>query len=832
MKVLFVSWLVLFALVVPMHGSAAEVRGDDAVTWNEARWIGYTRDDRTSPHVTRVVHPERLENPESRRTHVSPLMRKTFKVDRDVHSARLQVCGLGFNELYLNGKKVGDQVLSPAPTSYDKLSLYTVHDVTANLRKGQNALGLWLGNGFYGQNFGFNAQQLHYGKPRAKLLLTIEYRNGKKQQIVTDSSWKAAQSPILFDNLYGGETYDARLALPKWSEPEFKDADWKNVEMMDAPAKKLVGQRLEPIRKVRSIRPVAVLPAENGEWILDLGENIAGWVELNLDEPRGTEIQLRFAELLMPGGKAIDTASTGIKATGCEQIDIYICKGSGETWEPRFTYHGFRYVQIKGLSNKPELDDFTGWFVRTDLKRIGSFECSDPLINTFYEVSLRTIEGNLHGLLSDCPHRERCAWLGDMHASAEVINMNYAASPLWQKHVADFGTTLGASYLPKQHYPADDFPEAVDPRSPSNIACGRRLCGQARPDWGVAMVLVPWYNWLYFGDRETAANSWEMMVDYMQFLQEVEVRDNLIKEGYAYGDWCAPDSKQKTPPQLSASILYVRSLRAMAQMAKLLGKDGEERIYAERAETVRQAINQRFFNSDQSHYGTQAATAMALQDRVVPAGKQAAVAAGLNHMIMERDGGAYTTGIMGHRPLYTVLNDYGFSATTEALWQRMDYPSLAYMTEKHGLTTWPESNHNFTEGSRYGSHSFNHPMQSGFAVTFHESIGGIRPDPEHPGFEQFFLKPCFMEGLDWAAATYDSVRGAIVSKWRKGEDRIQWDVIVPEGATAEVRLPFDPAAILKNGKSVRSTGKAGAYNRFSIQAGKHRFDIKMTGNKE
>jgi len=734
---------------------------------------------------------------------------------------------LGLHELYLNGRKVGDQVLSPAPTSYDKHAFYTVHDVTASLCEGQNAVGLWLGNGFYGQDFAFLAPQLHYGAPRAKLLLTIEYADGKNTRIVTDDSWKAAQSPILFDNLYGGETYDARLELAGWSKPEFNDKGWAAVKTMDTPTKKVVEQRLEPIRKVRAIQPVAVLPADNGEWILDLGENFAGWIEVRLNEPRGTEIELRFAELLMPGGKEIDSASTGVFATGCEQKDIYICKGGGETWEPRFTYHGFRYVQIKGLSRKPKLADFTGWFVRTDLKRIGSFECSDPLINRFYEVSLRTIESNLHGLLSDCPHRERCAWLGDMHASAEVISMNYAANRLWQKHVADFRTVLGASSLPKQHYPREDFPVAVDSRAPANIACGRRLCGQARPDWGVAMVLIPWYNWLYYGDSETVTNAWEMMKNYMQFLVESEVKDNLIKKGYAYGDWCPPgsNSKMDTPPQLSASILHYRSLRAMAQMAKLLGKEGQERTYAKRAGKVKQAINLRFFDADQNHYGSQTATAMALQDGVVPDGKEAAVASGLNQLIMKKSGGAYTTGIMGHRHLYTALNDYGFGATTETLWQRRDFPSLAYATEKHGLTTWPETIQNWKRG--YGQGSFNHPMQSGFAVTFHESIGGIRPDQDHPGFEKIILQPCFLEGLSWATVTYDSVRGTIVSKWRKNKGRVQWDVVIPKGSTAEVRLKLDPNAVQKNGKSIKSSGKAGAFNRFSIVAGKHLFDLKM-----
>ncbi|VGO14014.1 hypothetical protein PDESU_02571 [Pontiella desulfatans] len=779
--------------------------------WGTAEWIGYTNDTRTGSSAERLVHPKRMKEPESRRVYVSPLLRKGFTVDKPVRSASVKVCGLGLHELYLNGERVGDQVLVPAPTSYDRRSFYTVYDVTEHLLQGNNALGLWLGNGFYGQDFAFAAPRLLYGAPRAKLLLTVEYTDGSRMEVLSDLTWKAAQSPIVFDNLYAGETYDARNEIPCWSEPGFDDAAWNPVEQMGPPTDTVLKQELEPIRKMRAVQPVSAWAADNGDWILDLGENMAGWIELNLDEPRGTEIELRFAELLMPGRKAIDTASTGVHATGVEQRDIYICKGGGETWEPRFTYHGFRYVQIKGLSKKPDLDDFTGWFVHTDLKRTGSFECSEPRINTYYEVSLRTIEGNLHGLLSDCPHRERCAWLGDMHVTAETINMNYAANNLWRKHVKDFKTVLGVEKTVAQHYPEGQQPEK-DPRSPPNIACGKRLCGQARPDWGMAVVLIPWFNWLYYGDQETVEDAWPMMTDYMEFLAETTVHNHLIKEGYAYGDWCPPGGKDMidTPPQLSASILYYRSNILMAHMAKLLGKQGEVKPYLERAERIKAAINRKYFNPEDNHYGSQTGTAMALTAGLAPDGKEMAVAAGLNHLIIEK--GGYTTGIMGHRHLYTALNDHGFEETTAMLWQKTDFPGLAYMTETHELTTWPEVNSLWIEGERYSGQSFNHPMQSGFAVTFHESICGIRPNPDFPGYERFVLKPCFQPGLEWAKAEYESPKGKISSHWKRRGDNVVWRVAVPKNSSARVELP---AGVLVNGKTVGADGlnlAAGEWN--------------------
>ncbi len=800
---------------------AASLSKDNApsnsVDWHGAAWIGFTQDDRADNYALRSVHPDRMKKPEMRRVCVSSLLRKTFNADKRVRSAKVIVCGLGLHELYLNGDKVSDRVLDPASTSYDKHAFYIVHDVTEQIAQGQNVIGLMLGNGFYGQDFGFASPRLQYGEPRAKLVLNIEYADGTSVHIGTNKQWKAAQSPIVFDNLFAGETYDARREQLGWSKADFDDSAWHEVERMKAPTKNLIEQDLAPIRKVRSVKPKAILPAENGEWIIDLGENMAGWLEVTIDEPRDSAIEMRFAELLMPNGRAIDTASTGVHATGCEQKDIYISNGEKATWQPRFTYHGFRFVQIKGLNRKPKIADFTGWFVRTDLKRTGTFACSDPMINRFYEVSMRTIEGNLHGLLSDCPHRERCAWLGDMHVSAETISMNFAANDLWRKHIEDFKTVLGVAWPVPRHYPEGQVPKK-DPRAPANIACGKRLSGQARPDWGMAVVLTPWYNWLYYGDQQTAANAWPMMENYMQFLEEMEVENHLIKKGFAYGDWCPPGTNKKmnTLPQLSSSALYYQSNKVMAQMAKLLNKADKAALFSQRAEQVKAAFNQKFFDKKAGHYGTQTATAMALNLGLVPIDKESDVAAGLNYLVMKENNGHYTTGIQGHRHLYTTLNDYGFDATSKLLWSQTDFPSLGYMTETHDLTTWPESNDYWPEGKRYNRISFNHPMQSGFSIAFHESIGGIRPDKDHPGFEQFTLKPCFLTGLSWAKADVDSIKGTISSHWQRKDDIIDWHITVPKASSARVKLP-EGVTILQNNNNLDSKALTLAPGQWHLQ---------------
>lgn len=362
------------------------------INWDVAKWIGYTKDNRLEkwsardfvrnqpPMDINTWEPTKEElKAVQRKAHPSVLLRKSFSVTKEIESAEIAICGLGLYELYLNGKKVSDRVLDPAQTSYNKHAFFVRHDVT-KLIKENNGLGIMLGNGFYGQNIAF-WPGLAYGKPRAIMILHISYKDGTSKQIVTDEKWKAYNSPILFDNMYLGETYDARKEINDWSSSNYNDDSWNPAELMKAPTKKLLEQKLEPMRKVREIKPVAILPAEKG-WIVDMGQNMTGWLQIQVEEKEGTEISMRFSEHLMPDKQNIDPASTGIHVTGNTQTDIYICKGDGvETWEPRFTYHGFQYIQIEGLEKKPTIDQFTGWLVRTDVERIGTFKCSNEQIN-------------------------------------------------------------------------------------------------------------------------------------------------------------------------------------------------------------------------------------------------------------------------------------------------------------------------------------------------------------------------------------------------------------------------------------------------------------------
>lgn len=815
MKRFLTPWIgaaVLAGITSASH--SAEV---PAEKWDAATWIRLDGDPRPDSPLLERLH----KGKQKRKAFPAPLMRREFVVSADVKQATAHVCGLGYFELYLNGAKVGDHVLDPVQTTYDVRACYVTLDITQQLQAGENAVGLMLGNGFYGQNAALSAN-LSYGEPLAIALIEIEYADGKKETVMTDKSWTASTGAILFDNVYVGESYDARLEIPGWSKAGFDDSKWTPVKAVKSPTKKLLAQQQQPMKKIKAIPPVAVLPAKDGAWILDMGVNMTGWLQIRANEKRGTQIKMRFAEHLTPDGKMIDTASTGIHVTGSDQTSIYVCKGGGvEEWEPRFSYHGFRYVQIDGLSEKPKLDDFTGWLIRTAAERMATFDCSDPLLKKFYDVSMWTIECNIQGILTDCPHREKCAWMGDMHAVGEAATLNYDLKEFWRKSSADMDTVKGRA----GPHPDSKLPR--DRRVPTNVAVGKRLCLQARPDWGVATVLVPWYNYLYHGEPQIVAEAWPLMSGWMDFMDEFAQQDGIVEEGY--GDWCPPGGNGKidTPKALSSTAYYYQALQVMARMAEALEKNDDAKSYAAAAEKVRSAFNEKFFNAETGDYGSQTGTVMALHLGLVPEGKIEAVSKALADRIMTLNKGHYTTGIHGHRALYTVLNDAGFAKVSETLLHQTDYPSLAFLTETHGLTTWPEVPYDWPEGQRYRRNSFNHPMHSGFAVMFHESIGGIRPDPDFPGFERVILKPSFLSGLEWAKADHRSPRGLISSRWERKGEELQWNVVLPEDTTGEIWLP---QSIKLNGEGLELLRSEGRWNIYEAGAGEHLLSLADDGS--
>ena len=760
--------------------------------WNGADWIRLAQDTRNSPLTKRPVQTKEMKQPRMAESFPSPLFRREFQIKPGVVRARAYICGLGYNEIFVNGQRCGDAVLDPGQTTYDVRAFYVTHDITKSLKRGANAVGVMLGNGFFGQNVGFNTTSLCYGPPALIAKIVVDYADGSTQTISTDSSWKADTGPIVFDNVYSGETYDARLEKIGWNKPGFDDSSWAAAIQVAAPTAQLQAQMIPPIRAVKTLRVQKVIAGENGKWIFDLGQNIAGWAQIKVKAPAGTQISMKFGEVLMPDGKSLDMGTTGHFATGVEQADVYVCKGGGvEMWSPRFTYHGFRYVEVSGLAEKPGKDFLEGVHVHTDAPKRGSFECSDDTLNRIYRTSLWTIEDNMHSVMEDCPHREKCGWLGDAHATGETTMFNYDMAQFWTKFVDDIETVLGRGG-------ATYWGQKATPGIPCNIAVGKRLCQEARPDWGSAYVLLPWYLYNYYGDTDVFTRHYEHLkvwIDYVKGLRE----NGIVVRGY--GDWCPPggNTNMECAPILTSTAFFYGTLNIMGNFATQLGKADDAANCKQLAAETKAAFNKKFFNAQTGGYGSQTADAVALRFGIFADGQGSGVAKSLRNEIVEQHKGHAFVGIHGAKPLYTQLCENGFEDVAISAMKQKSWPSYAYALAQ-GFTTWPEQMDEFSPTERITNRSLNHPMQSGFASWFHDSVGGIRP--ASPGFKRIELKPHGYTQLAWAKVEHDSLYGAIKSNWQVKNGKFTWQISIPANTSATVYVPVkDGGTITESGKS-------------------------------
>jgi alpha-L-rhamnosidase len=755
--------------------------------WKGARWIGLAEDHRSKEYSSRPLQIRTMDAPRMEISHASPVLRKEFTVDKKMKKVRIYLAGLGYNELYVNGERVGDAVLNPGQTSYDKRAFYEVYDISDLIQDGPNVLGVMLGNGFYGQSMAFGVKFLNYGVPALKCIARIEYEDGTAEELVSNESWLSHTGPVVFDNVYAGETYDAREEIVAWNQVGCKFDSWQKAKVLeDVDVPKLSAQLLQPIRQIQTLTAVDFYQTDKGTYIYDFGQNIAGWAKIKVDEDAGKLVSMRYSEILSKDGQDLNTATTGGHATGFDQIDQYICKGEGdEVWEPRFTYHGFRYVEVSGISD-PSLESLKASLVHSDVQRAGQFECSDPLLNRIYTTSLWTIVDNLHSVPEDCPHREKCAWLGDAHASVEAMNNNFDMSRFWIKFMKDVETNLGEGDQTYEKIPATAG-------IPTNIAVGRRVCQEARPDWGAAIILVPWSNYLYYGNERILEENYEHMVRWMSYLHAY-LKDHILYQGY--GDWCPPGgnrgARDKVAVELTSTAFYYHSLVLMSKISALLGNEAEAGPYSSEALLIRNAFNNKFLNMETMSYGTQTGTAVALDMGLVPDGLEKKVAEAMVRVeLQEKFDGHFNTGIHGAKRLYDQMSKYGYETELFEMIRKKTFPSYGYLFD-HGFTTWPESFHDYDaseEAIQSGSH--NHPMQAGFAMWFHRHLGGIQLDEDHAGFSRFTIRPFGIHELEYVNSSYESIYGTIKSNWRSEDGEFILEVEIPVNSSATVFVPAE-----------------------------------------
>jgi alpha-L-rhamnosidase len=765
----------------------------DESNWGESKWISLNKDTRTSEHRFREYITSKMTTPEMVEGKAAVYFRKEVNALKTIKSAQAYICGLGYYEFYLNGKKVGDHVLDPAPSNYDKQAYYVHYDITKDFKQGKNALGIIVANGFYGQDISWKSDKeseanMAYGNPAVRMLIKVTFSDGSQTDFITNDTWKESTGPVVFNNIYGGDTYDARFEIKDWNKVAFNDSKWGTAKAVMPEISKVSAQQIPPIRRLKEFNPVRVFQSPRGTWIVDFGQNIAGWVKIKVQEKSGQLIEITTTEALTQDGLDIFQGATGGGANGMPQVFKYICKGSGvETWEPQFSYHGFRYAEIKGISKKPTSDMIRSVLVATDIQEKGSFSSSDSLLNKMHSISKWTIVSNIHGIPEDCPHREKCGWLGDAHAFCEYALYNYEMANFYKKYMEDIRTQLrpakGGDNANRQY------------RVPTMIAPGKRTSGLAKLDWGVATMYLPWYNYLYYGDAELVKEYYPEMKDLCNYYLSFKDKEGIIQNGM--GDWCPPSwDRLKNPgamecdPIVSANAYFYDILAVMERFAKQNNDASFETILKKEKQELMFAFNKMFLkpigSTSYKWYGSQTATVMALQFGLVPQSEINKVVEGLAYDIKHLKSGHHSTGIHGNRYIYTVLSKYGKADLAYDILTTPSFPSQTYVMN-YGFTTWPERQFDWDtmEGL---TNSLNHPMHSGFAAYFFESLGGIKSTTESAGFKEFIVNPIFPAKITSTSVSLPSPFGQISNSWKSDGIRFSMNLEVPFNTKAKVLL--------------------------------------------
>ncbi|MBP7976310.1 MAG: family 78 glycoside hydrolase catalytic domain [Verrucomicrobia bacterium] len=760
----------------------------------------------------------------------APLLRKEFVVEKKIRRARIYVSGLGYYELRLNGRRVGDQVLDPGWTTYSQRVLYSTYDVTACLRRGRNAWGVMLGNGWFNplplRLWGHinPRENLTIGEPRVIAQLRIELADGTTQTLGTDVSWKTGPGPIQRNSVYLGEVYDARREQPGWDQPGFDDSNWEPAQTARGELGPLQAQDAPPIRVTRVLQPVKLTEPKPGVHIFDFGQNFAGWARLRVQGPAGTRVKLRYGELLYPDGTLNGmTAVCGqIKGGGRDyhydgqgapktawQMDDYILKGQGrETYTPRFTFHGFRYVEVTGYPGQPTLASLDGLRLNADVAPVGSFACSNEQFNRIQEMVLWTELSNLFSVQSDCPHREKFGYGGDIVASGEMALFNFDMGRFYAKAVRDLADAVR---------PNGGFTETAPFVGISDEGLGER---SGPVGWGTAHPFLLWGLYQHYGDRRLLEENYGAARRWLGLLQS-QARDGILDNGISDHESLVPK-----PRALTGTGFYYLNAQLLARLARVLGKDAEAAEAEALAETIKAAFNRRFLQPGTGRYdtATQACQAFALHLGLVPPEEKDRALAVLVRDIEETHHGHLSTGIFGTRFMLHALADLGRADTAFQVVNQRTFPGWGHMLENGATTLW--EHWEFSDNT----YSHNHPMFGSVSEWFYKVLAGINAAPDAAGFDRILIRPQPVGGLRWVAASYDSVRGKVVSEWRREGGQFKLHIRVPVGAVATVFVPARAGAEITEGgqpiaraAGVRLSGRENGSVVLNVAAGEYHF---------
>jgi alpha-L-rhamnosidase len=768
----------------------------------------------------------------------APLFSKEFGLDKTIRSARLYISGLGYYEASLNGKKIGDRVLDPGWTNYAKTVLYSVYDITRSLQPGHNKITVLLGNGWYDplpmKLFGsFNLRKaLTIGEPKLIANIRIRFSDGSTRVITTDSTWRTGNSFILRNNIYLGEEQDARLSQRSRDGSGSRGNAWRGESWYPAvavasPGGEMRAQSSPPIRVTHIFHPLLLNEPEKGVYVYDLGHNFAGWIRMRINEARDTKIHFRYGEVLYPNGRVngMTTVAGHIKAiwhlsggpgapTTAYQEDSYTCSGkTGEFFQPHFTFHAFRYVEVTGLTANPGKESLEGLRLNADLEQAGHFTCSDTLLNRIQQTCLNTFLSNVFSVQSDCPGREKQGYGADMVVSSEAYAYNFDMSCFYAKTVQDFANDTRPNGAMPECAPYDGIAtEGFDE-------------GAGPVGWQLAFPFLQEKLYRYYGNKKILEDQYDRTKNMVEFLRS-QSTDHLI--GHDIGDHVAVNAKHVP---LTAGAFYYHNVRLLAEFAALLGRTDDAKTYQALADSIRDSFNRHYLQEaphsgayDTAHNET--TQTFALWYGMAPE-QEKEKAFGLLLDEIQKNGGHLSMGIFGTKMLFDVLRRFDRNDIAYAINTQTSYPGYGYMLANGATTLWetwerPEQN------------SWNHPMFGSVSEWMYRSLAGINPAEDACGMDRLVIKPFTGGYLQFVKSDYASVRGKIISEWKKEGGRLEWRLVIPPNTRARVYVPARAVEdILESGRPVQQTAEAkflrmeNGFALFDAVSGDYHFTVKQ-----
>ncbi|PWS26470.1 alpha-L-rhamnosidase [Pedobacter yonginense] len=709
----------------------------------------------------------------------SPLFRKDFKLSKTIQSATAYITAKGLYEAHINGKKLGDHYFAPGWTSYKNHLQYQVYDVTKSFNKGDNTIGVMLGDGWYKGRIGFGNQRQFYGDTRALLLqLEIEYTDGTKEIINTDNSWKTTNGPILASNIYDGETYDARLEIQGWDNIKYKEtANWKPVRILPNGTEKLVGMSGPMVSKHEEFKALKIFKTPAGETVVDFGQNLVGWVMVKAKGASGTKITISHAEVLDKAGNFYTTNLRSAK-----QQNTYIVNGGApQIFEPHFTFQGFRYVKIQGFPGTLKLEDLTAVAVYSDMNTTGTFATSNTLLNQLQHNIQWGQKGNFVDVPTDCPQRdERLGWTGDAQAFASTAAYNMDVSGFFTKWLKDVS--------------ADQLPNGSVPYVVPNVL-NERDAGSA--GWGDVATIIPWDLYVAYGDKGILEAQYPSMKKWVDYISSVS-QNNLWNSGSHFGDWLfyRPNDDNDgraavTDKYMIAQTFYAHSTQMLLNAAKVLNKTEDVEKYSALLKKIKKAyVSENMTENGKLASNTQTAYVLALQFDLLPENMRQQAAERLARNVKDY-GNHLTTGFLGTPYLCHVLSRFGYQDVAYDLLLQESYPSWLYPVKMGATTIWERWDGIKQDGSFQtpDMNSFNHYAYGAIGDWMYKNIAGINPVQEKPGYKAVVISPKPGGNLTSASATLETVYGTVKSSWVIQEGIFKLDVSVPANAKARVILP-------------------------------------------